>query len=136
MARSTASSLPIPSSNHTGIVQIFLVRPPVRCRPNWWSKVYLLSWMRSTPPARPSLPLSSRCGSTTGETGRWRQPITTACVNRVVRRKDTLRQAEQEAQARAAELEAVIEAMTDGVIVCDAREVIRYTNAAYRSLLE
>src|SRR6266567_2938728 len=35
--------------------------------------------------------------------------------------KDALRQAEQEAQARAAELEATFEAMTEGVIVCDAR---------------
>jgi PAS domain S-box-containing protein len=49
--------------------------------------------------------------------------------------KNALRHAEQEAQARAAELEAILEAMTDGVIVCDARGEIRYTNPAYRSLL-
>jgi len=41
-----------------------------------------------------------------------------------------------EAEARAAELEATFEAMTDGVSICDARGEIRYTNAAYRSLLE
>ncbi len=40
-----------------------------------------------------------------------------------------------EAEARAAELSAVFEAMTEGVSVCDARGEIRYTNAAYRSLL-
>jgi PAS domain S-box-containing protein len=45
------------------------------------------------------------------------------------------RQAEQESQARASELTAIFEAMTEGVIVCDARGEIRYTNAAYRSLL-
>ncbi len=49
--------------------------------------------------------------------------------------KDALRQAKQEAQARASELEATFEAMTEGVSVCDARGEIRYTNAAYRSLL-
>jgi len=49
--------------------------------------------------------------------------------------KNALRQAEQEAQARTAELEAIFEAMTECVIVCDARGEIRYTNAAYRSLL-
>ena len=49
--------------------------------------------------------------------------------------KHALRQAEQEAQARASELEATFEAMTEGVAVCDARGEIRYTNAAYRSLL-
>jgi len=38
-------------------------------------------------------------------------------------------------EARTAELEATFEAMTDGVIVCDARGEIRYTNPAYRSLL-
>src|SRR6266567_585184 len=45
------------------------------------------------------------------------------------------RQTEQEAQARTAELEAIFEAMTEGVIVCDARGEVRYINAAYRSLL-
>jgi PAS domain S-box-containing protein len=40
-----------------------------------------------------------------------------------------------EAEARAAELSAVFEAMTEGVSVCNARGEIRYTNAAYRSLL-
>jgi PAS domain S-box-containing protein len=49
--------------------------------------------------------------------------------------KNALRQAEQEAQARTAELEAIFETMTECVIVCDARGEIRYTNAAYRSLL-
>jgi len=49
--------------------------------------------------------------------------------------KDALCQAEQEAQARASELSATFEAMTEGVIVCNARGEIRYTNAAYRSLL-
>jgi PAS domain S-box-containing protein len=49
--------------------------------------------------------------------------------------KDAMRQAEQEAQARTAELEAIFEAMTEGVIVCDARGDVRYTNAAYRSLV-
>ena len=38
-------------------------------------------------------------------------------------------------EARTAELEATFEAMTEGVIVCDARGEIRYTNPAYRSLL-
>src|SRR5712692_9631345 len=49
--------------------------------------------------------------------------------------KDALRQAEREAQARTAELEAIFEAMTEGVIGCDARGDVRYTNAAYRSLM-
>ena len=49
--------------------------------------------------------------------------------------KDALRQTEQEAQVRSAELEAIFEAMTEGVIVCDARGEIRYTNSAYRSLM-
>src|SRR5216683_319224 len=49
--------------------------------------------------------------------------------------RDTLRQAQQEAQARAGELEAIFEAMTEGVIVCDARGEVLYTNAAYRSLM-
>jgi PAS domain S-box-containing protein len=40
-----------------------------------------------------------------------------------------------EADARATELSATFEAMTEGVSVCDARGEIRYTNAAYRSLL-
>jgi PAS domain S-box-containing protein len=40
-----------------------------------------------------------------------------------------------EAEARAAELSAIFENMTEGVSVCDARGEIRYTNAAYRSLL-
>jgi PAS domain S-box-containing protein len=43
--------------------------------------------------------------------------------------------ARAEAEARAAELSAIFEAMTEGVSVCDARGEIRYTNAAYRSLL-
>jgi len=40
-----------------------------------------------------------------------------------------------EAEARAAELSAIFEAMTEGMFVFDARGDIRYTNAAYRSLL-
>ncbi len=40
-----------------------------------------------------------------------------------------------EAEARAAELSAILEAMTEGVSVSDVRGEIRYTNAAYRSLL-
>src|SRR5258708_2027368 len=44
--------------------------------------------------------------------------------------------ARAEAEARAAELSAIFEAMTEGVSVCDARGEIRYTNAAYRSLLD
>src|SRR5258708_20549385 len=47
----------------------------------------------------------------------------------------TLHEREQEGLARASELTAIFEAMTEGVIVCDARGEIRYTNAAYRSLL-
>ena len=43
--------------------------------------------------------------------------------------------ARAEAEARAAELSAIFEAMTEGVSVCDARAEIRYTNAAYRFLL-
>src|SRR5260221_3484461 len=38
-------------------------------------------------------------------------------------------------EARTAELEATFEAMTEGVIVCDDRGEIRYTNPAYRSLV-
>jgi len=44
--------------------------------------------------------------------------------------------ARAEAEARAAELEATFEAMTEGVAVCDARGDIRYTNTAFRALLE
>jgi len=43
--------------------------------------------------------------------------------------------ARAEAEARAAELSAIFEAMTDGVTVFDARGEIRYTNAAYRSMM-
>ena len=50
--------------------------------------------------------------------------------------KDALRQAKQEAEMRASELEAIFEAMTEGVYVFDARGEIRYTNAAFRSLVE
>jgi PAS domain S-box-containing protein len=50
--------------------------------------------------------------------------------------KAALRQAKQEAELRATEFEAIFDAMTEGVIVYNARGVIRYTNAAYRSLLE
>ena len=38
-------------------------------------------------------------------------------------------------EARAAELTATFEAMTEGVVVFDARGEIRYTNAAYRALM-
>src|SRR5215467_9623402 len=40
-----------------------------------------------------------------------------------------------EAEARAAELKAIFEAMIEAVIVSDTRGEIRYTNAAYRSTL-
>src|SRR5262249_10912942 len=46
------------------------------------------------------------------------------------RERQANRQAEQEAQARASELTATFEAMTEGVIISDARGEIRYTNAA------
>jgi len=49
--------------------------------------------------------------------------------------KEASLQAQREAEARAAELAAIFEAMTEGVIICDARGDFRYTNAAYRSLL-
>ncbi len=49
--------------------------------------------------------------------------------------KEALLQAQREAEVRTAELSAILEAMTEGVSVCDARGEIRYTNAAYRSLL-
>jgi len=49
--------------------------------------------------------------------------------------KNALRQAKQEAQARAAELSTIFEAMTETVIVSDVRGDIRYANAAYRSVL-
>src|SRR6266702_3533934 len=51
------------------------------------------------------------------------------------REKQANRQAEQEGRAQASELTAIFEAMTEGVIVCDARGEIRYTNPAFRSLL-
>src|SRR6266849_10210582 len=51
------------------------------------------------------------------------------------REKQAHRQAEQEGQARASELTAIFEAMTEGVIVCDRAGETRYTNPAYRSLL-
>lgn len=38
-------------------------------------------------------------------------------------------------ETRAAELTATFEAMTEGVVVCDARGEVLYTNAAYRSLM-
>src|SRR5258708_19139244 len=40
--------------------------------------------------------------------------------------KDALHHAEQEAQARASELEATFEAMTEGALVCDATGENRY----------
>ena len=48
----------------------------------------------------------------------------------------TLRKREQDALARASELFATFEAMTEGVSICDTRGEIHYTNTAYRSLLE
>jgi PAS domain S-box-containing protein len=44
-------------------------------------------------------------------------------------------QSQREAEARAAELSTIFEAMTETVIVSDARGEIRYANAAYRSVL-
>src|SRR5215469_14729087 len=49
--------------------------------------------------------------------------------------KQIAHQAQQEAEARAAELTAIFEAMTEGVFVFDVRGEIRYTNPAYRSTL-
>jgi PAS domain S-box-containing protein len=49
--------------------------------------------------------------------------------------KNVQRQAKLEAQARASELEAIFEAMTEGVSAYDAQGELRYTNTAYRSLL-
>ena len=46
-----------------------------------------------------------------------------------------LRERERDVRARASELIATFEAMTEGVSICDVRGEIRYTNAAYRSLL-
>src|SRR5262249_16959700 len=51
------------------------------------------------------------------------------------REQQATHQVKQESQARASELTAIFEAMTEGVIVCDARGEIRYTNPAYRSML-
>src|SRR6266699_2507393 len=93
--------------------------------------------MRSTPPVRPSLAPSSLSGSTAVEV--TEQVLARRRVEELNRQleaeKNALRQTEQEAQARTAELEAIFEAMTEGVIVCDARGEVRYINAAYRSLL-
>jgi PAS domain S-box-containing protein len=49
--------------------------------------------------------------------------------------RDALRQAKQEAQARAAELSAIFEAITDGVLVCDAKGDVCYINPAFRSMM-
>src|SRR5215469_2480238 len=46
-----------------------------------------------------------------------------------------LRERERDVRARASELIATFEAMTEGVSICDARGKIRYINPAYRSLL-
>jgi PAS domain S-box-containing protein len=48
---------------------------------------------------------------------------------------EVVRATSREAQARAAELEAIFEAMVETVIVSDVRGEIRYTNPAYRSTL-
>ncbi len=50
--------------------------------------------------------------------------------------KEASLQLQREAEARASELSAIFEAMTEGVYVFDARGEIRYTNAAFRSLVE
>ncbi len=50
--------------------------------------------------------------------------------------KDALRQTQQEAEARASELAAIFEAMTEGIAVFDTRGEYQYINAAYRSLLD
>ncbi len=47
--------------------------------------------------------------------------------------KDALHQAEQEAQAKAGELTATFEAMTDGVVVSDSEGRAKHTNAAFRA---
>jgi PAS domain S-box-containing protein len=57
-----------------------------------------------------------------------------AVTERVLARR-RVEELNRQLEARAAELSATFEAMTEGVIVCDARGEIRYTNAAYRSLL-
>ncbi len=50
--------------------------------------------------------------------------------------KDALRQTQREAEARASELAAIFEAMTEGIAVFDTRGEYQYINAAYRSLLD
>jgi PAS domain S-box-containing protein len=47
--------------------------------------------------------------------------------------KDALHQAEQEAQAKAGELTATFEAMTEGVVVSDSEGRAKHTNAAFRA---
>ncbi len=56
-------------------------------------------------------------------------------VHRLEAERDALRQAQQEAEARASELAAIFEAMTEGIAVFDTRGEYQYINAAYRSLL-
>ena len=48
---------------------------------------------------------------------------------------EVVRASNQEAEARARELEAIFEAMTEAVYVCDAKGEIRYTNPAFRALV-
>jgi PAS domain-containing protein len=48
--------------------------------------------------------------------------------------KETLRQAKQEAEARANQMASIFEAMADGVVVYDRDGRIQYTNAAFRAL--
>jgi PAS domain S-box-containing protein len=55
-------------------------------------------------------------------------------VFRLEAEKEALRQAEQAAEARANQLSAIFEAITDGVAVCDREGRIKYTNAAFRAL--
>jgi PAS domain S-box-containing protein len=48
--------------------------------------------------------------------------------------KETLRQAKQEAEARANQMASIFEAMADGVVVYDCDGRIQYTNTAFRAL--
>jgi PAS domain S-box-containing protein len=54
-------------------------------------------------------------------------------VHRLEKEKDALRQAQQEAEARANVLAAIFEAMTDGVVVSDSEGQAKRTNAAFRA---
>jgi PAS domain S-box-containing protein len=56
-------------------------------------------------------------------------------VTEQVQARRRVEELNRQLEARASELEATFEAMTEGVSICDARGEIRYTNAAYRSLM-